>query len=172
MADKLVDWTIPGNVWKLRHLWNVEKMPIRDIARAFGLGPEGRNAIVGKAHRLGLDRRESPISSGNNGGWSNGTRPRSDKPKKASPLCEGAKTLPVLTSNGTEPIAAVKAEPPRPAYVGRHESCQWPFGTPGKDLRFCGEAAELGRPYCPTHVDRAYVRVRARNGVTEDQAAA
>ena len=208
MADKLVDWTNAENVRKLVHLWNVEKLPVRDIARAFGIGPEGRNAIVGKAHRLGLERRESPILNGNNGGWANGTRQRSDKPRKPKPLRESVKTLPPLesvsdlsavveparlttvlpafTSDGiqtrfdkpaqvepkSQPAAVVKAEPPRPAYIRRPASCLWPIGTPGKDMEFCGADAVPGRPYCATHVERAYIRVRARSGVTEGQAAA
>ena len=42
----------------LTHYWNVEKLSAGECARRLGVS---RNAVIGRAHRLGLDARESPI---------------------------------------------------------------------------------------------------------------
>lgn len=54
--------------------------------------------------------------------------------------------------------------PLEPRRVARHvRTCQWPLDNPDRAAgggRFvcCGEAVELGRPYCPSHCDLAYAR--------------
>ena len=50
------DWT-PLKVLALIALWN-EGLPTREIGKRLDVG---RNAVVGKAHRLGLQRRPDPI---------------------------------------------------------------------------------------------------------------
>ena len=36
--------------------------------------------------------------------------------------------------------------------------CRWPIGDPGKPgFHFCGQPKLTGRPYCQTHLDRAFV---------------
>jgi GcrA cell cycle regulator len=42
----------------LTHYWNVEKLSAGECAKRLGIS---RNAVIGRAHRLGLDARESPI---------------------------------------------------------------------------------------------------------------
>jgi GcrA cell cycle regulator len=42
----------------LRHYWNVEGLSASECGRRLGIS---RNAVIGRAHRLGLDARESPI---------------------------------------------------------------------------------------------------------------
>lgn len=42
----------------LRHYWNVEGMSAGQIAVKLGIS---RNAVIGRAHRMGLDARQSPI---------------------------------------------------------------------------------------------------------------
>lgn len=38
--------------------------------------------------------------------------------------------------------------------------CSWPIGNPGEaDFHFCGEKAELGRPYCAAHCRVAYIKI-------------
>ena len=50
--------------------------------------------------------------------------------------------------------------PPVPKY-GRVTACCWPIGEPGtREFRFCEAASQPGRPYCETHVARAYVQPR------------
>ena len=50
------DWT-PLKVRALIALWN-EGLPTREIGKRLDVG---RNAVVGKAHRLGLQRRPDPL---------------------------------------------------------------------------------------------------------------
>ena len=49
-------WT-ETRLTKLRELWD-KKLSISKIGEALGVS---RNAIAGKAHRLGLEKRQSPI---------------------------------------------------------------------------------------------------------------
>ncbi|MBV9748641.1 MAG: hypothetical protein JO157_07495, partial [Acetobacteraceae bacterium] len=63
---------------------------------------------------------------------------------------------------GTEPppAAPVTAAPPTPRELGTTPCC-WPIGEPGRPgFRFCEQHAVQGKPYCPEHDDRAYVRPR------------
>ncbi len=40
-------------------------------------------------------------------------------------------------------------------------TCQWPIGEPGKaGFHLCGDEPAPGKPYCPSHCGRAYVRPR------------
>ena len=46
-----------NNVTKLRELWD-QGLPTAQIGKLLGFT---KNAVVGKAHRIGLERRPSPI---------------------------------------------------------------------------------------------------------------
>ena len=50
-------WT-EDRLAKLRELWD-KKLSITKIGEELGVS---RNAVAGKAHRLGLEKRQSPIS--------------------------------------------------------------------------------------------------------------
>ncbi len=57
----------------------------------------------------------------------------------------------------------IKQKPKPAAVIGmaslRPGMCSWPDGEPGKeDFRFCGDPSEAGKPYCPHHCERAYVK--------------
>ena len=55
MSDKF--WAVPGRIDRLREEWR-RGSGTRDIALILGCS---KNAAVGKAHRLGLEGRPSPI---------------------------------------------------------------------------------------------------------------
>jgi len=61
------------------------------------LGGVSRNAVIGKAHRLGLEQRPSPVKPG-----------EEKETKKAAPAAAAAPAP-------AKPAAAPRAEPPRPA---------------------------------------------------------
>lgn len=111
-----------------------------------------KNAVVGKAHRMRLESRPSPI--------------RRDR----RPRVRMRRRVPLLTrSSDGQPSAPV----PRPTRWilrrdGKGPGCLWPHGDPGDpDFHFCGATSVEGKPYCPDHCARAYItRQRA-----EDQAA-
>jgi GcrA cell cycle regulator len=100
----------------LRDLW-AEGHSTAEIGRRLGVS---KNAIVGKAHRLDLDARPSPIRR-------EGPRPPSERP---APMARAAgPTLPPLASAVASPAAsqvhaAPRPVPPRPAAA--------PFGPPNQ----------------------------------------
>jgi GcrA cell cycle regulator len=120
-----------------------------------------KNAVVGKAHRLELPARPSPI--------------RRDLTAEAAPRPAATRratgpTLPPLESPVAETKAPPRAEAPArpavrvaPAPVRRSMSCCWPIGEPGtKEFHFCSAEAMNGKPYCAEHAQLAYVKVRDR----------
>jgi GcrA cell cycle regulator len=156
-------------ILRLRALWD-EGLSTAEIGRRLGVS---KNAVVGKAHRLDLPSRPSPIRRDGSGG---GAPRRSTLRRVAGP------TLPPLSSTSSlngfavpavgpalvPHVAVMTAKPPpvriapAPRY-GRVVTCCWPLGEPGtRSFRFCDEPSEPGRPYCSEHVKLAYVRVRDR----------
>jgi len=171
---------------RLRELWS-EGHSTAEIGRRLGVS---KNAVVGKAHRLDLPARPSPIRR-------EGERPpqRSGLPRRLA-----GSTLPPLSSTalgsaslaGTSPghtalapsahqAASLPPRPPvvtapRPAAVpprvvlpppprpyGRVITCCWPIGEPGtRSFRFCDAESVPGKPYCAEHAQLAYVKVRDR----------
>jgi GcrA cell cycle regulator len=157
---------------RLRALWD-EGLSTAEIGRRLGVT---KNAVVGKAHRLDLPARPSPIRRDGSGP----AAPRRSAPRRvAGPtLPPLSSTSPIATSGGgptiLPPMAALARKPvqvapparvapsaPRP--YGRIVTCCWPLGEPGtRSFRFCDVASEPGKPYCSDHVKLAYVRVRDR----------
>ena len=126
----MTTWTLE-RVDAVTRLWN-EGLTTTEIGRLVGMS---KNAVVGKAHRLRLPPRPSPIRQGQ--------RTRS-APKPAAP--KSAKPRPA----------------PHPA-VG-NAACKWPIGHPDQPgFHFCGERGLLGKPYCQEHYERAYVPARPRS---------
>ena len=157
---------------RLRELW-AEGLSTAEIGRRMSVS---KNAVVGKAHRLNLPPRPSPIRRD---GVTTAARP-------AAPRRVTGPTLPPLSAAVPAAAAAPAAVPPphrapapqaaRPAAVravpyapSRLSTCCWPIGEPGtRSFRFCDSDATAGKPYCSTHAALAYVRVRDRR----DEAAA
>ncbi|MDJ0611877.1 MAG: GcrA family cell cycle regulator [Kiloniellales bacterium] len=135
-------WT-PERIEELTKLWDAG-YTASHIGKLLGVS---KNAVVGKAHRLKLASRPSPIRSG-----PSVPRLRTPAPKVRRPALE------------------VVAKPaPRPARTPRRRTaggpgCLWPIGDPGDpDFHFCGENAVPGKPYCEAHCARAYI-VKSRPG--------
>lgn len=149
---------------RLRVLWD-EGHSTAEIGRRLGVS---KNAVVGKAHRLDLPARPSPIRRD---GASSGA------PRRSTPRRVAGPTLPPLSSTGPVMLAASLpsvskpapvAPPPRPQVAaprpyGRVITCCWPIGEPGtSSFRFCDEQSVPGKPYCTDHAQLAYVKVRDR----------
>lgn len=136
-----MSWT-EERVALLKQLWG-EGKTAAEIAKALGDGVT-RNAVIGKAHRLKLSSRLSPIQQ-NAKPVSKSTSPDAPKIKKAvirQPEFKGNK------------IKMVDLEP---------RMCRWPNGDPrDADFSFCGCENVPGLPYCETHVRAAY-QVVTRN---------
>jgi GcrA cell cycle regulator len=135
------------NVRELRRLWDAGYSAAA-IGRQIGLS---KNAVIGKAHRLGLKARPSPIKRGAARVIVEPLQPKQQPP--APPV----ETTPVMRSL-----------PPAPRKIASGPSCLWPIGDPGDtDFHFCGRPAMQGKPYCTDHCAKAYI-TRTR---TDTQAA-
>ena len=125
-----------GNVWtderleELKKLW-AQGLSISQIGEALGVS---RNAIAGKAHRMGLPKRPSPIS-----------KPKAEKPKVESVVEE--QDLPLRLELRQ--------------LVWSRSKCCWPTGDPKKNgFVFCGDTVVPGKPYCLPHCKEAYTTSR------------
>jgi GcrA cell cycle regulator len=176
-----MDWTNEA-MEQLRALW-AEGHSTAEIGRRMGVT---KNAVVGKAHRLNLAPRPSPIRR--EAGAALAPRPRPER--RAAPTPPRSVTPPVRRLvGGFPPATALRrlapmpamAAPPRPAAppppppppaqttVVRHfpraapRHCCWPMGEPGTaEFRYCGGDALPAKPYCADHAAIAYVKVRDR----------
>lgn len=125
-----------GNVWtderleEIKKLW-AQGLSISQIGEALGVS---RNAIAGKAHRMGLPKRPSPISN-----------KKVEKPK-------------------VEPVVEEQDLPLRlelRQLVWSRSKCCWPTGDPKKNgFVFCGDTVVPGKPYCLPHCKEAYTTSR------------
>ena len=117
---------------KLRKLWD-EGLPITKIGNEIGVS---RNAIAGKAHRMGLPKRNSPIS-------------KSGEPRKNQDLNTSQ-------NNASLPLKIML----RDVEWSRNRCC-WPIGDPKlPGFSFCGTPIIPGRPYCEEHSNLAYTNTR------------
>lgn len=122
----------------LRKAWN-EGLAASTIAEQLGEGVS-RNAVIGKAHRLGLPARPSPV-------------------KAADGAVEGEATV----DGSVPPVRNAKprpkvAKPQRTSLLDLSDRvCKWPLGHPGdSDFHFCGKPSNAGFPYCAEHCAVAY----------------
>ncbi len=159
-----MEWT-EESIARLRELW-AEGHSTAEIGRRMGVS---KNAVVGKAHRLDLAGRPSPIR-----------REGDAEPPQATVVRRmTGSTLPPLAAAAPVPpppplprpaTALARAEAPKPQVVlsvparaPRAHTCCWPLGDPGtRSFRFCDAGAMPGKPYCGEHAAVAYVKVRDR----------
>lgn len=135
---------------KLTALW-AEGHSATEIGRQLGTN---KNVIIGRARRLGLPPRPSPIKRDG--------EPRVRPPKR---MPEKAVTLPALPSVAALPkqVPVPKAAPKpvvrKPVPVPRNP-CAWPIGSPKRPgFRFCDAPSVAGKPYCEAHCGVAYKKI-------------
>lgn len=123
-------WT-DERVDKLRELWD-KGLSASQIAKELGEGVT-RNAVIGKAHRMGLASRPSPV--------------KADPAKKPAKKVTEKAAAPVKKSSGGKVTLLELTE----------RMCKWPIGHPGEaDFHFCGKPSRPGFPYCLEHCAEAY----------------
>lgn len=129
----------------LKKLWGAGKTAA-EIAQQLGENIT-RNAVIGKAHRLGLSGRASPIQRKSKKTQANTPSP---KPKVGTQAHEEQVRL------------HEKANEPRPdggvsLMELKDRMCHWPIGDPKKSgFHFCGARGVPGLPYCGEHAAIAY----------------
>jgi GcrA cell cycle regulator len=136
---------------QLRTLWH-DGLSASQIAAV--LGGITRNAVIGKAHRLGLTGRPSPIKAGSVGS----SRPRVRRPRVERPSVPRP-PLAAAPVRRFEPVQVEPVEevPGATILTLTDRLCKWPIGDPrAADFHFCGRASIDGLPYCNEHARRAY----------------
>ena len=146
MSDGPAPWD-EARVAALRAHWDAG-LSVAEIGGRLGLT---KNAVVGKAHRLGLAPRPSPIRRGIVAATSPGARsrrPGGAAAVEAAHIRAGASVTIAALLVPPPAATSVPAPDPAPAMmrpVARprmHEPCCWPLGTPRTPgFRFCGADA-------------------------------
>ena len=145
------------NVLRLKDLWD-QGLPTAQIGKLLGFT---KNAVVGKAHRIGLERRPSPIRR---------TAVKPDRKKARSPM------MPKLNfennenqiedlkngSNNFQPIL-------RNTLISKNNrGCEWPIGHPEEqDFHFCNKKRFGDKSYCLEHCAIAYVLPEKEDEITK-----
>lgn len=140
-------WT-DERITVLRALWG-DGLSASQIAER--LGDVTRNAVIGKAHRLGLSGRPSPVK----------VERTSDAPVIAPRVAATVQAPPPPPPSA--PV--IELEPPMRATLLTitDRMCKWPHGHPGEaDFYFCGRKTNPGHSYCGEHTVRAYQAVPSR----------
>ena len=135
-----MSWT-DERVEQLKNLWG-QGSSASQIAKI--LGGVTRNAVIGKAHRLGL---------------SGGTKPALPRAERAPRehghhrhRSEGRSHPKLVVPPSPPPIPIEELEvPPEADRINllklSEKMCKWPIGNPGDaTFRFCGRSAEAGTP--------------------------
>ncbi len=152
-----MSWT-DDRVDILKKLWG-EGRTAAEIAKE--LGGVTRNAVIGKAHRLKLSNRVSPIQQNNKKPV---TRAVDHKAEKSAVSVAPVSRAP--TSIIEQPSADIK-KINMIDLNGRQ--CRWPYGDPReKDFGFCGCESMAGLPYCEEHAKLAY-QAATRNRILQSE---
>jgi GcrA cell cycle regulator len=160
-------WT-SDTILALRTLWS-QGLSTAEIGRRLGVS---KNAIVGKAHRLDLGARPSPIQRDYAPPRTAAPRPQPPRLAELAPLTSCTPEPPRQPVKPAAPPILARPNPPvrrAPAVIG-NPSCCWPIGEPGTStFRFCDDRALAGKPYCDEHTRLAYQPKSKRD--ERDQAA-
>lgn len=148
-------WT-EERVEELRRL-AAERFSAQQISEA--LGEVSRSAVLGKAHRLGIELQ------GGTAMVEKAARPK-PAPATPAPIAKTAtpKAAPVPKPIPLEPEPEPSEPPPADAVTLlnlRAFMCRWPLGDPrSESFRYCGARTSDVSPYCPYHRRIAYEPAR------------
>src|SRR5215210_7113136 len=160
MANVGLTWT-KGRIERLKELWG-EGLSASQIAAELGEGVS-RNAVLGKAHRLGLAQGEAKVASTPRP--RKPTRPPDPAPAVEPPPQNDPDAAPMMSNR--PPTEAAELPRRDEAIVPQSEGvtimelregvCRWPLGDPTTaEFRYCGARAVEGLPYCAHHAQMAY----------------
>jgi GcrA cell cycle regulator len=138
-------WT-DERITMLKQMWGAGKTAA-EIATHIG-GAITRNAVIGKAHRLGLSGRISPI-----------TTKKIEKTHHVPPTAAAMIVEPVYEKSASSVSMLQLTE----------KTCRWPLGDPKKaGFHFCGARPVPGVPYCGHHATLAYQGTTRKFNMTDD----
>jgi GcrA cell cycle regulator len=164
-------WT-DEKVKLLVQLWE-SGQSITQIGKALGMT---RNAVVGKAHRIGLAKRASPIMRsekpaqprvatvhhGHGGGHAASHVPAPAPRPAPVRVKDEATASPAPTQQGNQLTPAMLAA----LTPSTGPRCKWPIGDPKTaDFDFCSHVALPGKPYCAAHCAQAYTNWNPESAV-------
>ena len=148
-----MSWT-PEREEKLRQLWKKGHSG-SEIANI--LGNTTRNAVIGKVHRLNLEKRITLKKSEDKKNTEKNTSPEITTQK----LGRKARFKALLLDKNFEP------ENPKKFEELTDKTCRWPIGHPhNEDFYFCGRIPLEKFPYCKLHLLYAF---QPKNAKEEDQ---
>ena len=160
--DPTSRWARPGErPWTtdeealLARLWDEDKLSGAEIARQMG---RSKNSVVGKARRLSLDRRPSPILPPNPNAPKRRKRARLDE---VSDTPHGHWVIPIVAAFEQEAREVLQG-PAIGRYAERdlqHETCQWLEGEPAMRA-FCGLPVVKGTSWCLAHAKRVFRKAK------------
>ena len=148
-----MSWT-DDRVSLLKRLWG-EGHTAAEIAKQ--LGGVTRNAVIGKAHRLKLSNRVSPIQQNR--------KPANKNVERKAPVEKVSKVVMPVEQKTTAPSVSRKVKEEVSAPSGdlydlmdlQPRMCRWPSGDPKEEgFGFCGAKTISGIPYCAEHAKLAY----------------
>lgn len=167
MGEQSTTWT-PARIGILQELWG-SGLSAKEIAARLG-GGITRNAVIGKAHRLGLSSRPSPIKrvaeKAPGAGVQMKTRltaPKAMGLRRDVMVGSGAYKGASLRNDESGARANGASYSPRvfksaqTAAQAQAQQCRWPLGDPLKPgFHFCDRTAIPGLSYCYDHACVAY----------------
>ena len=173
-----MSWT-EQQIQMLKDMWG-HGFSASEIAGRLG-GGLTRNAVIGKAHRLKLSSRPSPIKRED--------EERNDAVAGVMPITRMAKKRAMLRPLPVLPVPPSAAAKPASKDIFRamdnikrsegiavtkagDRHCRWPVGDPrSPDFRFCGCAAYESMPYCIDHARVAYQNIGKKHRAADSDAA-
>ncbi|ETR78886.1 GcrA cell cycle regulator [Afipia sp. P52-10] len=159
-------WT-EERITLLKEAWEAGRLSASEIAAELG-GGVSRNAVIAKAHRLGLSGRHQGVKPGS----VREPRPPRQPGNRMVRVPRAPSRLAVALDQATEIEAGTDLQlsaeiipfTQRKTLVElTTETCHWPVGDPLQpDFHFCGGKTLSGVSYCAHHTRIAYQRSDAR----------
>ncbi|HEU0117612.1 MAG TPA: GcrA family cell cycle regulator [Alphaproteobacteria bacterium] len=173
-----MSWT-EQKIQALKDMWG-HGYSASEIAKH--LGGLTRNAVIGKAHRLKLSSRPSPIKREDEGtglAASENAMPAMKQSRKRVMLrplpvvpTPSSTTTKIPTKDAFRALDNVKRTEGIAVTKAGDRHCRWPVGDPrSPDFRFCGCQAYEGMPYCIDHARVAYQSVGKKSRAVESDSA-